>query len=98
MPFRDWIKELPGGFKLLVRRTTEGAELVDFAVVLLYENECITRYDTAHGYAHRDVLGRKSALIRKERYANLSTWEVFQNAINDLSTNYEAHYAFFAAH
>lgn len=34
-------------------------------MVLVYEDECITRYDTAHGFANRDVLGRKSGLIEK---------------------------------
>ncbi len=64
-------------------------------MVLVHEGICIARYDTAHGFAHRDVLGKKSALIRKETYDSLSVREVFEHAINDFTENYRDHLAFF---
>ena len=98
MPRKDWIKNLPDGFTIYARRTTTRGEMTDFAVVLIYGGECIARFDTAHGFAHKDVLGRKSALIRKEKYDNLSVKEAFEHAINDLSENYEAYLQFFLEH
>lgn len=98
MPEKIWSKALPNGFRLHVRRNTQKGKLIEFVVALIYEDECITRYDNAHGFAHRDVLGRKSALIRKETCANMTVKEAFEHAINDLSQNYEAYHAFFIAH
>ena len=31
--------------------------------------ECATRYDYAHGFAHRDVLGRRAGLLYKRSFA-----------------------------
>jgi hypothetical protein len=98
MPEKIWSKELPNGFRLHVRRKTHKGALLEFVVALIYENECITRYDNCHGFAHRDVLGRKSALIRKENHSSMTGKEAFEHAIHDLSQNYEACHAFFIAH
>jgi hypothetical protein len=98
MPFKDWIKELPDGFYILIERTTNGSTLSEFVVLLIYNDERIARYDTAHGFAHRDVLGKKSALMKKVKYPTLNNWEVFGNAIDDFSQNYKAHLAFFESH
>lgn len=98
MPFRTWDKELPGGFLIRIERTTRGATFVDFAVVLIYGGECIGRYDTAHGFAHQDVLGRRSGLIQKKTDPTLSNREVFQHAIKDFSENFERYLAFYESH
>jgi hypothetical protein len=98
MPIKRWIQFLPDGFDLRIFRQTEHGRLTAFSVVLVYENECITRYDTAHGFAHRDILGRKSALIEKQFCENLINEEAFQHAVHDLKTNYCEHLAFYAAH
>jgi hypothetical protein len=96
MPLKQWIVQLPDGFMLLVRRDTSSGHLIDFAVVLIFNDECVTRYDCAHGFPHRDVLGRKSGLIRKEFCSNMLLKEAFQDAIHDLSANYRAFYEFYA--
>jgi hypothetical protein len=98
MPRKGWIQYLPDGFDLRILRQTEHGRLTAFSVVPVYEDECITRYDTAHAFAHRDVLGRKSALIEKQTCENLSNEEAFQHAVNDLKTNFRAHLAFYLAH
>lgn len=60
MPEKEWEIAF-GEFALIVRRETKGGETLNFAVVLLAfvggRWVDVTRYDTAHGYAHRDVLG-----------------------------------------
>jgi hypothetical protein len=49
----------------------------------------IARYDTAHHVPHRDVLGRKNGLLRKDWLPAMSLKEALQFAINDLKMNYE---------
>ena len=101
MPFKEWAIEL-GEFRILLwRQTTEGV-LVDFLVALLAWNgeqwACITRYDCAHGFPHRDLLGRRSGLLYKEEFPGLTLNEVFNHAVNDFKTSYEAHASFFNGH
>jgi hypothetical protein len=81
MSFKKWVIYLPDGFNIIVHRRLERGSITDFSVVLAYEGECITRYDTAHGAAHRDVLGQKQGLIEKRWYESLPGNEVFTNAI-----------------
>lgn len=98
MPRKEWIQELPDGFTLYVWRQTVRGRITGFSVALIYAEECIARYDTAHGFAHRDVLGQKSALIAKESYETITTHEAFHYAIHDLKTNFRQHLAFYLAH
>jgi hypothetical protein len=49
----------------------------------------LARYDTAHNVPHRDVLGRKKGLLRKDWLAGMSFKAALQFAINDLKMNYE---------
>ena len=98
MPLKEWRKYLPDGFEIIVRRHTWRGKLLEFAVVLLYDGRDITRYDNAHDLPHRDVLGRKLGLIRKEWYENMSDQEAFGHAIVDLEENCEDYLAFYDAH
>lgn len=98
MPLKEWIQDLPDGFRLYVWRRTSRGRITAFSVALVFEDACIVRYDTAHGFAHRDVVGRKSALIAKESCENLRTEEAFHHAIDDLKTNFRQHLAFYLAH
>jgi hypothetical protein len=97
MPFKDWFQELPDSFVLYIGRTTERGAMISFSVVLIYDDKCITRYDTAHGFAHRDVLGMKSGLIEKVLCENMSYQEAFDHAIRDFETNYRKYLAFYLA-
>lgn len=98
MPRKEWIQDLPYGFKHYVWRQTVGGRITAFSVALVHEDECIARYDTAHGFAHRDVLGQKSALIAKVSCENLTTQQAFQYAIDDFKKNFRQHLAFYLAH
>ncbi len=59
------------GFFLRIQRRTESGEIASFAVVLFADIQDewvnISRYDTAHGYPHRDVLGKREGLRGKLR-------------------------------
>jgi hypothetical protein len=66
-------------------------------VVLLLRSEDgnpiqICRYDTAHGFAHLDILSRKGNLLRKIRLTTLSTYqEALEYALADFKENYQAY-------
>jgi len=101
MPTKEWVNFM-GKFQLLIRRRTEKGEIVSFAVVLLTLHKGkwidISRYDTAHGYPHRDVLGLKECLRGKLRMAKLNRRQAFHYAIHDLTENAEIYLEDFLAH
>jgi hypothetical protein len=98
MPLKRWIQYLPDGFMLYIGKQTDKGLITSFSVALIFEDECIARYDTAHGFAHRDVLGRKPALIEKKICENVTNRLAFQHAISDLQPNFREYYAFYLAH
>jgi hypothetical protein len=59
------------------------------------EEANIARYDTAHGAPHRDSIGRKKGLLRKEWFPDLTLDIVLRNAIFDFRANYEKYIAQF---
>jgi len=101
MPEKRWIKPF-GPFALLVRRVTENGRVKSFSVVLIVFDEGrwtdISRYDTAHGYAHRDVLGRNEGLRGKLKLPNMTVNEAFRYAIRDLEKNATVYLADYEAH
>ena len=86
MSLKEWVVNLPDGVHIVVRNDFKLGKIVDFAVVLVYQDECISRYDTADKAAHRDVLGKKQGLIKKEWHGSLPRKKVFENAIQDYKT------------
>ena len=53
---RDWIKYLPDEFTLYFSLKTLLGQVVSFSVVLIKDDQYVARYDTAHGFAHRDIM------------------------------------------
>ena len=98
MALKTWEIPLEDGFRILCRKETFLGRWLDFAVVLVRDGECIARYDSAHGFAHRDILGQKSGLIRKEKCGNLSFKEAFGHGIDDFKANFRVHHEFYRAH
>jgi len=101
MPEKEWT--LPRGpFALQIRRKTIGGKVHSFAVILLAMHGGkwidVSRYDTAHGYAHRDILGRIDGLRGKLRLPTLNYNQAFRYAIRDLEQNAEIYLADFLAH
>jgi len=101
MPEKEWLVAF-GEFALFVQRETRNGDTVKFAVVLLAflggRWVDVTRYDTAHGYAHRDVQGLNEGLRGKLRLANVSFNQAFEYAIGDLKKNAEIYLADYLAH
>ena len=92
---REWTKYLPDGFVIQVYMKTVRGRVVSFSAVLIKDGQCITRYDTAHGFPHRDVIGKKGATIHKEKCTILTLEEVFRYADEDLSQNYAKYHAYY---
>lgn len=92
---KEWEIPLPDGFKILVWKRKFLGKWLDFGVVLIFEGECVTRYDAAHGTPHRDVLGKKSGLIRKEKCSTIALKEAFDHAIRDLTKNFRTYFEFY---
>lgn len=88
--------------QILVFLETRDGQICSFAVVLVAfidgVETCITRYDTAHGQAHRDVLGKRSGLIEKDWLLNLTTKEAFEYALVDLKENHERYIESYVSH
>jgi hypothetical protein len=55
----------------------------------------IARYDTAHGAPHRDSLGRKKGLLKKQWFPDLPLDIVLRKAILDFRLNHENYVAQF---
>ena len=90
------------GFYLRIQRRTESGAIASFAVVLFADIQDewvnISRYDTAHGYPHRDVLGKREGLRGKLRMTKLTKKRAFRYAIRDLTENAENYLEDFLAH
>ena len=97
MALKEWEIPLPDGFILLIRKETLFGKWIGFAVVLAFEGECITRYDTAHGRPHRDLLGKEKGWIGKEICSTMEMKAAFEYAINDLTAKSKSYYAYFCA-
>lgn len=96
---RDWIKYLPDGFVIYFYLKTHLGEILSFSAALLKDGECVTRYDNAHGFAHRDALGRESAdTVKKHVFPDLTTKQVLDYANKDLTENYAKHYEYYQSH
>jgi len=82
------------GFYLAVEIESLAGQITRFVVRLMKPADPdvnIARYDTVHHVPHRDVLGRKQGLLRKDWLRAISFKDALQFAINDLRVNYE-HY------
>lgn len=84
---------------IFVWRHTEQGEFTDFRVVLLAEINgklcCISRYDTAHGFAHQDILGKRKGSLAKKPFLDSNKAKAFHYAIEDFKAHFKAYISFF---
>lgn len=101
MPEKEFTRWLESGF-IFAWRDIHAGKTSAFRVVFLAEVGgkfyCITRYDTAHGHAHRDVQGLTEGLRGKIPCPTLNYNQVFNYAIRDIEKNAENYLADFLAH
>lgn len=93
MPEKDWIVWLDRACRLEVERHSRGGRVTGFRIVLLAdidgEMHCVTRYDTSHGFAHRDILAFGGRLVAKELVEEQDFALAFEQAYLDIVHNYE---------
>ena len=96
MPLKDWIQSLENGFEVFVRRNTRQGIIHEFSVVLIYKGVCISRYDTAHNRAHRDILGKRAGWINFVECENMTYNQAFESALRDYENNYQSYLEFYS--
>jgi hypothetical protein len=92
MRIKQFEVPLKGGFYLAVEIESLAGQIIGFVVRLMKMAEPdvnVVRYDTAHNLPHRDMLGRKKGLLRKDWLVGMRLKDALQYAINDLKMNYE---------
>ena len=77
---------------LVVRSTTQG-RYNSFSVVLMVLSAGgwvdVSRFDTAHGIPHRDILGHRKGLLQKVWFDEISPKEVFHLGIQTFKDDHE---------
>jgi hypothetical protein len=92
---------LDDGFVIIVEYWSRRGEMLRFAAVLIRlldtddGSEEVCRYDTAHDFAHLDILDRKRRVIDKIILPYAGYKKALQYAIHDFKTNYRTHWARF---
>ena len=93
MPEKDWIVWLDRACRVEVERRSRGGRVTGFRIVPLAdiggEMHCVTRYDTSHGFAHRDILAFGGRLVAKELVEEQDFALAFEQAYLDIVKNYE---------
>ena len=88
--YRIWVNETT---YIIVDLAMVKGRVISFVVRMMWISETqehnVVRYDTSHGTPHRDSLGARKGLLRKDWYADLPLDVVLQRAIQDCKTNYE---------
>lgn len=103
MPEKEWIVYLGQACRVEVEKITFRGRVTGFRVVLLAEIDgelhCVTRYDTAHGFAHRDVLGFGGKSLDKEVLSVDDDYNAaFELSYKDIISNYEHYLHYYKTH
>lgn len=63
--------------------------LVQYETTVAGQRTPVIRYDSAHGFAHRDVLGRRGEFVEKQALAShLSFREALDLGVRDIRANW----------
>lgn len=93
MPEKQFEIPLSREVFILVSWVREGGRVLTFRILLLMEHEgecrCVARYDTAHGFAHLDILGMRKGLLAKRPLLGQSYSEAIEYAIRDFKENWK---------
>jgi hypothetical protein len=79
--------------RILVFRSSTKGRYNSFSVVLMVLTPegwvDVSRYDSAHGIPHRDILGRRKGLLQKVWFDDISPKEVFHIGIQNFREEHE---------
>ena len=92
MPRKDYFYYLDGRTRLVIYFKTESGVVERFVVKLEYEDDGVwrelLRYDSFHGFVHKDVLSKSGEKKRVIRYLYLEPGTGLIAAIADCVENY----------
>ncbi|HEY7031010.1 MAG TPA: hypothetical protein VH482_06780 [Thermomicrobiales bacterium] len=95
--FETVINDLGDIVRVVIVR--EGKQVLSFVaqyeVMIDNEPRPALRYDTAHGFAHRDVLGWDGRTVRWDRMREVDYATALTEAVDDLMDNWDRHRAEF---
>lgn len=95
MPEKQWLVWLNDVCRVEAEKHTKGGRVTGFRVVLFVdidgELHCVTRFDTAHGFAQTDILAFGGRLIGKKIMNEQDFTLAFEGAYFDIPENHE-HY------
>ena len=93
-----------GGFVIVVDYLWKPGRVITFAAILTkFQNDTggwdeICHYDTAHGFAHLDILDEHRRVINKIPMSGPVSYKgAFTYAINDLKKNYQKYWEDYCA-
>lgn len=93
MPRKDYIIILNDKTRIIVFYETNKGEVVKFVVKLevFYNNQWteVERFDTHHGYVHKDILNREGKKLRFVKYELMNVESGLNMAIKDFKENFE---------
>ncbi len=79
--------------RILVLRSTHKGRYRSFSVVLMLMTSegwvDVSRFDSAHGIPHRDILGQRNGLLQKVWFDDISPKEVFHLGIQTFRYEHE---------
>jgi hypothetical protein len=91
--------ELEEGFRIVAEYWWLPGKIARFAIILIFPYEAklgyhmVCRYDTAHNFAHLDLLNQKGKVMEKVAIpSNLKYKEAFLYAQDDLKKNYKRYW------
>lgn len=72
------------------RGTVKGF-VINYVATVSGKDHSVVRYDTRHGFPHKDVVGQDGRVEHKEQLPNLDWHTLVDIAIDDLKANWQTH-------
>jgi len=64
---------------------------INYVATISGKDHSVVRYDTRHGFPHKDVVGRDGRVEHKERLLDLDRHALVDAAIDDLKANWQSY-------
>jgi hypothetical protein len=91
------INDLGDFVRVVIRRDGKAIRhfVVQYEALIDEEERPVVRYDTAHGFAHRDIVGWDRGTVHWDRMRDVDYNTALTEAIEDLTANWERYRADF---
>jgi hypothetical protein len=90
-----WVIQLSEDDRLEITIQKEGGVVegfvVNYVATISGKDHSVVRYDTRHGFPHRDVVRPSGGVVRKERLPDVGRQALVDLAIDDLKANWQTY-------